>query len=239
MAAHATYCGSCGACKSSEATAALAAPATPGGISARFAVGGVAVVAIIIAVISWAMTPRELTPDYALEIIAAQTRESITAPLQSEEWVFPVNVVVDPATGAFMPYQQQQIDQARARLAPLKNAGYIDVVEEPMATQMFSQRLGNVKFVIRTTAKMAPFIINSAPNGGTIEVKVGEIVPGTVTSLTTTPTLMKTARYTRMPEMNELAGLLKFENAPNGYADTEVMFALVDGDWIIQGEYGH
>jgi hypothetical protein len=227
------FCGQCGLA-AGGATAAVAGPQRQAGAFPGWMliVAGAAALAAIAALV-WLLQPSELKPEQAQELITLNRSEPVTAPLLTEQSVFPVNLSVDPQTGAFADFHQAQINEARMPLERLRDAGYITFEEENITRYMFFSRLGNVQFRIRSTAKLDPFIVESSPNGQTLQIKIGQIVPDTILSITPIGEDQRLVRYTRKSDLNELAGLLGSAEIPADLGEAEAKFTLVDGDWVL------
>lgn len=226
------FCGQCGLAAGATTSVAARpqrhAGTIPGWI---FIVGGVAALAVI-AMLVWPPQPSELEQEQARELITLNMSEPVTAPLPTEESVFPVNLSVDSQTGAFAGFHQVQIDQARGRFERLRDAGYITFEEENITRYMFSSRLGNVHFRIKPTTKLEPFIAEASPNGRTLLIKIGQIVPDMIVSITPIGGEQRLVRYTRKAELNELAGLLDSSEVSANPGDAEATFMRVDGQWV-------
>ena len=234
LSAQVGFCGQCG-----TSTGPIAAPAFPIApprrpISTALIGTGVAALFLIVLGLAWALWPRELSPESAREVLAVSAREPITAPLPVEEAVFAANVLVDQQTGAFEPFYQDQVNQTRARLERLRQAGYITFEEEAVSTYMFTTRLGNVVFRLTPTAKLEAEIMSRSPNGRTLDVKVGNLVVDQVLAIEPTGADRRVARYTRKVELNELADLLPSSEIPEVPPPGETTFSRVDGNWIIE-----
>lgn len=237
----AIFCGQCGA-SVGESHAVSAQPrrltrAIPGWILVGAGLTAMAMLALLV----WLLRPSDLDENQASELIALNGSEPITAPLVTRESVFPVNISVDRETGAFLPFHQQQIDQTRARLEPLRRAGFITFEEENVSASLFSSRLGNVVFHIKTTSKLDPYIVGGSPNGRTIDVKIGDIVTDQITSIVPMGDDLRIVRYTRKVEFNELANLLQTAETPSTPPEAELNIVRMNGDWVIkdQDEAGH
>ena len=186
----------------------------------------------VIAMLVWLLQPSELKQEQARELITLNMSEAVTAPLPTEESVFPVNLSVDPQTGAFADFHQAQINEARMRLERLRNAGFITFEEENITRYMFFSRLGNVQFRIKPTAKLEPFIAEASPNGSTLQIRIGQIVPDAIISITPIGEDQRLVRYTRKVDLNELADLLGSAEVPTNPGEAEANFTLVAGDWV-------
>ncbi len=196
--------------------------------------GGIGAFLLIILALAWALWPRELAPEAAREALAVAAREPITAPLPVEEAVFAANVLVDQQTGALQPFHQDQVNQTRARLERLRQAGYVTFEEEPVSTYMFTTRLGNVVFRVMPTPKLEAEVVSRSPNGRTLDVKIGDLVVDQVLAIEPTGADQRVARYTRKVELNELADLLPSSEIPEVPPPGETTFSRVDGNWIIE-----
>ena len=192
---------------------------------------GVAAAASIVMLV-WLMQPTELGQEQARELITLNMSEAVSVPLDIEQEVFPVNISVDPQTGAFADFHQSQINEARSRLEQIKQAGYITFEEEVTTGYLFRSRLSNVVFHIKPTAKLEPFIAEKSPNGRTLQVKIGQIIPDMIVSITPTGDDLRLVRYTRKVELNVLAKLLQTSEVPANPGDAEASFARVDGEWV-------
>ena len=230
----AEFCGQCGASAGPPAASAIAVAPPRRSIPTAFIGTGVTALFLIVLGLAWALWPRELTPESAREALAVSAREPITAPLPVEEAVFAANVLVDQQTGALQPFHQDQVNQTRARLERLRQAGYVTFEEEAVSTYMFTTRLGNVVFRMTPTAKLETEVMSRSPNGRTLDVKVGEIVADSVTSVEPVGDDQRLVRFTRNVELNELADLLGAGEIPTSPADSKATFARIDGEWAFQ-----
>lgn len=225
----------CGHCGTKAAPHILAVAIAPRRTLAPQVVGvGVAAFLLFIVAVAWAVWPRELTTEAAHEALAVSAREPITAPLPVEEAVFAANVLVDQQTGALQPFHQDQVNQTRARLERLRQAGYVTFEEEPVSTYMFTTRLGNVVFRVMPTPKLEAEVVSRSPNGRTLDVKIGDLVVDQVLAIEPTGADQRVARYTRKVELNELADLLPSSEIPEVPPPGETTFSRVDGNWIIE-----
>ena len=226
------FCGECGSAAGAT-TAVVARPQRHAGtIPSWMLIAAGAAALAVIAMLIWLLQPSELKQEQARELITLNMSEAVTAPLRTEESVFPVNLSVDPQTGAFADFHQAQINEARMRLERLRDAGYITFEEESITRYMFSSRLGNVQFRVKPTAKLEPFIAEASPNGQNLQIKIGQIVPDKIISITPIGEDQRLVRYTRTVDLNELAGLLDSGEAPTNLGEAEANFTLVDGDWV-------
>lgn len=234
MPLQAVFCGRCGASTPSAGQPIIRLAPPRRSLPTKVVASGVAALFLVVLATAWMLWPRELTPEAAKEALELSAREPITTPLPVEEAVFAANVLVDQQTGAFQPFHQDQVNQIRARLERLRQAGYVTFEEEPVSTYMFTTRLGNVVFRLTPTAKLEAQVMSRSPNGRTLDVLIGDLVVDQVLAIEPTGADRRVARYTRKVELNELADLLPRDEIPDVPSPGEANFARVDGNWIIE-----